>query len=133
MSYIQVYMLVMFCAFIVCSVVSFFKKRARRNKSEDNANEDNVQTPKCENNKPAIMLDYDESLARELEHNPLFLSVYSDCEKAQAEFFKDPGAFSALVMDIMDVVNRHAIRHREIDVNLWSGIILRKMFPERYK
>ncbi|WP_125779844.1 hypothetical protein [Pseudoalteromonas rubra] len=125
MSYIQVYILVLLCAFSVCFVAAIVKRRTHRHKSEHNA-----PTTQEENNKPAIMLGYDETLARKLEHNPLFQSVYGDCEKARTEFSKDPGAFSALIMDVMDIVNRYAIRHREIDANLWSGIIIRKMFPE---
>ncbi|MCF2909417.1 hypothetical protein L1285_13920 [Pseudoalteromonas sp. DL2-H2.2] len=128
MSYIQVYMSVMLFAFLVYFVVTLFKRQAQRPKFEQNA-----QATKDENKKPTIMLGYDETLARKLKHNPLFQSVYSDCEKAQTEFSRNPGAFSALIMDIMYVVNRHAIRHREIDANLWSGIIIRKMFPQRYK
>ncbi|WP_046004457.1 hypothetical protein [Pseudoalteromonas rubra] len=49
-SYIQVYMSVMLFAFLVCFVVTLFKRQAQRPKFEQNA-----QATKDENKKPTIM------------------------------------------------------------------------------
>jgi hypothetical protein len=79
------------------------------------------------------MLDYDEKIAKELDDDSLFELIYSECLICEKEFntYPGPGPYGAFVMDIMSIVKKYSKDYPQIDVRLWTGIILKKMHPEK--
>ncbi|TLM73012.1 hypothetical protein ACONUD_07425 [Microbulbifer harenosus] len=79
--------------------------------------------------RPTITLDYDKSLAEELKSDPLYLTVYEECQKECEFYMMHGGTRGAITMDILDVVKKYKTENPEINVPLWSGIICASLFP----
>lgn len=83
--------------------------------------------------KPQFTLFFDEKLAAKLESEPLFQDILKECQSYLNDInVQMSGTHSAKVMEIIDIVERHRKSHPSIDKASWAGVIVHRLFPERY-